>query len=169
MMGKRLYKTYRNLSNIVVRVSNGTDAGKAHAILVNAHLDSTLPSPGAADDALSCGAMLEGFRVLTQTPGWSPHHAIIFRTWILTRIHSSLAVPLTALDSIQQRRRVLTRRFSSVFYPGPFRFKRSGGHQPRGCWHHWPRIALPSYVRADDRCILPRSKTIWYGHGQRNL
>ncbi|KAF9779334.1 hypothetical protein BJ322DRAFT_1013566 [Thelephora terrestris] len=78
MMGKRLYKTYRDLSNIVVRVSNGTDAGKAHAILVNAHLDSTLPSPGAADDALPCGVMLEAFRVLTQTPGWSPHHAIVF-------------------------------------------------------------------------------------------
>ncbi|KAF9644527.1 hypothetical protein BDM02DRAFT_3121775 [Thelephora ganbajun] len=78
MMGKRLYKTYRDLSNIIVRVSNGTDAGKAHAILVNAHLDSTLPSPGAADDALSCGVMLEAFRVLTQTPGWSPHHSIIF-------------------------------------------------------------------------------------------
>lgn len=79
MMGKRLYKTYRDLSNIIVRVSNGTDAGKAHAILINAHLDSTLPSPGAADDALSCGVMLEALRVLTQTPGWSPHHAIIFR------------------------------------------------------------------------------------------
>jgi len=82
-MGKRLYKTYRDLSNIVVRVSNGTDAGKAHAILVNAHLDSTLPSPGAADDALPCGVMLEAFRVMTQTPGWSPHHAIVFREWTL--------------------------------------------------------------------------------------
>ena len=100
MMGKRLYKTYRDLSNIVVRVSNGTDAGKAHAILINAHLDSTLPSPGAADDALSCGIMLEAFRVLTQTPKWSPHHAIIFRTYILTRIHSPFAVPLIAIDSV---------------------------------------------------------------------
>lgn len=87
MMGKRLYKTYRDLSNIVVRVSNGTDAGKAHAILINAHLDSTLPSPGAADDALSCGILLEAFRVLTQTPGWSPHHAMILREWIPMRIH----------------------------------------------------------------------------------
>ena len=98
MMGKRLYKTYRDLSNIVVRVSNGTDAGKAHALLVNAHLDSTLPSPGAADDALPCGVMLEAFRVLTQTPGWSPHHAIIFREWSLMRIY---AVPLIPFDSVQ--------------------------------------------------------------------
>ena len=103
MMSKRLYKTYRDLSNIVVRVSNGTDAGKVHAILINAHLDSTLPSPGAADDALSCGVMLEAFRVLTQTPGWSPHHAIIFRTWVLTRIHPPFAVLLITVDSVQQR------------------------------------------------------------------
>ena len=55
MMNKRLYKTYVNLSNIVMRISNGTSAGKEHAVLVNSHLDSTLPSPGAADDAISVG------------------------------------------------------------------------------------------------------------------
>ncbi|KAG5644249.1 hypothetical protein DXG03_008787 [Asterophora parasitica] len=53
MMNKRLYKTYVDLSNIVVRISDGTPQGKEHAVLVNAHLDSTLPSPGAADDAIS--------------------------------------------------------------------------------------------------------------------
>ncbi|KAI0057402.1 hypothetical protein BV25DRAFT_1812524 [Artomyces pyxidatus] len=78
MMGKRLYKTYVNLSNIVVRVSDGTPEGKEHAVLVNAHLDSTVPSPGAADDALSVGVMLEIIRVLTHTPTWEPKHAIIF-------------------------------------------------------------------------------------------
>jgi Zn-dependent M28 family amino/carboxypeptidase len=83
MMGKRLYKTYVDLSNIVVRVSDGTPAGKEHAVLVNAHLDSTLPSPGAADDALSVGVMLECIRVLTATPGWEPTHAIVFRAWPL--------------------------------------------------------------------------------------
>ena len=55
MMNKRLYKTYVNLSNIIIRVSNGTSEGKQHALLVNSHLDSTLPSPGAADDAISVG------------------------------------------------------------------------------------------------------------------
>ncbi|KAF5316325.1 hypothetical protein D9619_006761 [Psilocybe cf. subviscida] len=78
MMGKRLYKTYVNLSNIVVRISNGTPEGKEHAVLVNAHLDSTLPSPGAADDALPVGVMLDCMRVLLETPKWSPKHAIIF-------------------------------------------------------------------------------------------
>ncbi|KAI0718042.1 hypothetical protein C8T65DRAFT_706971 [Cerioporus squamosus] len=78
MMGKRLYKTYVNLTNIIVRVSDGTDQGKQHAVLVNSHVDSTLPSPGAADDAMSVGVMLECIRVLTNSPGWEPKHAIVF-------------------------------------------------------------------------------------------
>ncbi|TCD68032.1 hypothetical protein EIP91_011643 [Steccherinum ochraceum] len=75
---QRLYKTYRDLSNIVVRVSDGTEAGKEHAVLVNSHLDSTLPSPGAADDALSVGVMLECLRVLINTPNWEPTYSIVF-------------------------------------------------------------------------------------------
>ncbi|KAI0676099.1 hypothetical protein C8Q78DRAFT_369024 [Trametes maxima] len=78
MMGRRLYKTYVNLTNIIVRVSDGTAVGKEHAVLVNSHVDSTLPSPGAADDALSVGVMLECIRVLVNTPGWEPKHAIVF-------------------------------------------------------------------------------------------
>lgn len=78
IMAKRLYKNYVNLSNIVMRVSDGTEKGKEHAVLINSHLDSTLPSPGAADDALSVGVMLECARVLVNTPGWEPAHAIIF-------------------------------------------------------------------------------------------
>ncbi|KAI0297822.1 hypothetical protein B0F90DRAFT_1811013 [Multifurca ochricompacta] len=78
MMGKRMYKTYEDLTNIVIRVSDGTPASKEHAVLVNAHVDSTLPSPGAADDALAVGVMLECIRVLTHTPGWTPAHAIVF-------------------------------------------------------------------------------------------
>ncbi|KAF8521632.1 hypothetical protein BU17DRAFT_45701 [Hysterangium stoloniferum] len=78
MMGYRLYKTYVDLTNIIIRVSNGTAAGKEHAILVNSHLDSTPPSPGAADDALPVGVMLECLRVLTHTKDWEPSHSIIF-------------------------------------------------------------------------------------------
>ena len=81
MMAKRLYKTYVDLSNIVVRISDGTAEGKEHAVLVNSHLDSTLPSPGAADDALSVGVMLECMRVLINTPSWEPTHAIVFRKY----------------------------------------------------------------------------------------
>ncbi|KAH6874322.1 hypothetical protein BKA70DRAFT_1350465 [Coprinopsis sp. MPI-PUGE-AT-0042] len=78
MMGKRLYKTYANLSNIIVRISDGTEEGKQHALLVNSHLDSTLPSPGAADDGLPVGVMLDCMRVLLGTPEWSPKHAAVF-------------------------------------------------------------------------------------------
>lgn len=78
-MGYRLYKTYVDLTNIIMRVSNGTSAGKEHAILVNSHIDSTPPSPGAADDALPVGVMLECIRVLIHTKQWEPSNAIIFR------------------------------------------------------------------------------------------
>ncbi|KAH7098555.1 hypothetical protein BKA62DRAFT_712707 [Auriculariales sp. MPI-PUGE-AT-0066] len=78
MMGKVVWKSYHGLTNIILRVSSGTPTGKANAVLVNCHLDSTLPSPGAADDAMPCGVMLEIARVLTHTPQWNPEHAIIF-------------------------------------------------------------------------------------------
>ncbi|KAI6102551.1 hypothetical protein EV401DRAFT_2023493 [Pisolithus croceorrhizus] len=70
IMSTRLYKTYVDISNIILRISD--------AVLINAHLDSTLPSPGAADDALAVGVMLECARTLIETPGWEPTHAIIF-------------------------------------------------------------------------------------------
>lgn len=78
MMAARLYKRYVNLSNIIIRLSDGTDRGKADAVLINSHLDSTLPSPGAADDALAVGVMIECVRVLVNTPGWEPKHAVVF-------------------------------------------------------------------------------------------
>ncbi|KIJ65340.1 hypothetical protein HYDPIDRAFT_110370 [Hydnomerulius pinastri MD-312] len=78
MMDTRLYKTYVNLDNIVVRISDGTDRGKSSAVLINAHLDSTLPSPGAADDALAVGVMIECARVLIESEGWEPTYSIIF-------------------------------------------------------------------------------------------
>ncbi|KIK67879.1 hypothetical protein GYMLUDRAFT_36677 [Collybiopsis luxurians FD-317 M1] len=78
MMGARLYKTYVDLGNIVVRLSDGTEEGKAHSVLVNAHLDSTLPTPGAADDAISVGIMLECIRVLVESRDWEPKNAIVF-------------------------------------------------------------------------------------------
>lgn len=78
MMGARLYKTYVNLGNIVMRISDGTEQGKKDAVLVNAHLDSTLPTPGAADDAVCVGIMLECVRVLLETEDWEPKRAVVF-------------------------------------------------------------------------------------------
>lgn len=99
-MGKPVFKVYENLSNIIIRISNGTPSGKAHALLLNAHVDSTVPSPGAcpmemsfclrssdnrsslgaADDALSVGILFEIARNLVHTPGWEPANSIVFRT-----------------------------------------------------------------------------------------
>jgi Zn-dependent M28 family amino/carboxypeptidase len=93
MMGKRLYKSYKNLSNIIVHISDGTEAGKAHAMLANAHLDSTLPSPGAADDALSVGVLLESARVLINTPNWSPAHAIILCEFVVNSYVNTTQAP----------------------------------------------------------------------------
>jgi len=94
MMGKRIYKTYVNLTNIIIRISDGTPAGKEHAILVNAHLDSTLPSPGAADDGLAVGVMLDVMRVLINTPDWSPEHSIVLCKSIYISFYSSEVLPV---------------------------------------------------------------------------
>lgn len=100
MMGKRVYKTYVNLTNIVVRISDGTPAGKEHALLVNSHLDSTLPSPGAADDGLAVGVMLDCMRVLINMPDWTPKHAIVFRE---SRVCPSYFRGFISVVSIQPR------------------------------------------------------------------
>ncbi|WBW73084.1 ER metallopeptidase Erm1 [Schizosaccharomyces osmophilus] len=67
-MNKYVIKKYHGLKNIAVRLSNGTDASKEEAVLVNAHIDSTLPSPGATDDALAVGILLENLRILSSQP-----------------------------------------------------------------------------------------------------
>lgn len=77
-MHKVVWKRYLGISNIVVRLSNGTQASKDDAILVNAHLDSTLPSPGAADDGAGVAVMLEAIRVLSHEPNTKLDHAIVF-------------------------------------------------------------------------------------------
>lgn len=66
MMGKVVMKQYTDIENVVVRISSRKNPrSKENAILVNAHLDSTLPSPGAADDALGVAIELEALRILT--------------------------------------------------------------------------------------------------------
>lgn len=45
MMEKRLYKTYTGLTNIIIRVSNGTLAKKEYSVLVNAHPIAHYPLP----------------------------------------------------------------------------------------------------------------------------
>ena len=114
MMGKRLYKTYVNLTNIVVRISDGTPEGKEHAVLINSHLDSTLPSPGAADDALAVGIMLDCMRVLIETPDWSPTHAIIFCAFPISVF--CYVSKLMVYKSVQPRRGIIARRISFILH-----------------------------------------------------
>ncbi|ETS62307.1 hypothetical protein PaG_03384 [Moesziomyces aphidis] len=64
-MSSTVWKRYYSMSNLVVRISDGTEESKANSLLLNAHLDSTLPSPGGADDGVGVAILLEALRVLT--------------------------------------------------------------------------------------------------------
>lgn len=64
-MSSVVWKKYYSMSNLIVRISDGTDASKANSVLLNSHIDSTLPSPGAADDGAGVGIMVELLRILT--------------------------------------------------------------------------------------------------------
>lgn len=55
------------ITNVIVRLSSSEES-KTNAILVNAHSDSTLPSPGASDDLFGCATMLEALRVMAMSP-----------------------------------------------------------------------------------------------------
>ncbi|KAH8114045.1 hypothetical protein DFH11DRAFT_1509476 [Phellopilus nigrolimitatus] len=77
ILGKHLCKSYVRLTSIVARISNDTEEGKQHAVLANAHLDSTLPSSGAATDSLSAGILLEAANTLVRTSHWSSTHTLV--------------------------------------------------------------------------------------------
>ncbi|MCO5565485.1 hypothetical protein L7F22_019158 [Adiantum nelumboides] len=72
-----VWKKYYSMSNVIVRISDGTDEGKEHAVLLNAHLDSTLPSPGAADDGAGIAILLEILRIYTTPPRPRLRHSVI--------------------------------------------------------------------------------------------
>lgn len=80
-MSASVFKRYYSMSNLIVRISPVNDpAAKENALLVNSHLDSTLPSPGAADDGLGVGIMLELLRLYTSqaSPTVGPlRHALV--------------------------------------------------------------------------------------------
>lgn len=77
ILGHPVWKRYYGMSNMVVRISDGTNVSKAHTLLLNAHLDSTLPSPGAADDGAGVAILLEVLRVLTMPGAPRAHHGIL--------------------------------------------------------------------------------------------
>ncbi|WVF71126.1 hypothetical protein IAT40_005923 [Kwoniella sp. CBS 6097] len=69
-------KAYSGITNIILKISahnppsyNGSASvqdNKKDAVLLGAHIDSTMPSPGAADDAIGVGVMLDIARVLVE-------------------------------------------------------------------------------------------------------
>ncbi|KAF9109497.1 hypothetical protein BGX27_007561 [Mortierella sp. AM989] len=66
-MSKVVMKMYTNMTNIIVRLSCGPECDN-NAILLNSHYDTTLGSPGAVDDALPVGVMMEIIRIVSQRP-----------------------------------------------------------------------------------------------------
>ncbi|CAI5524328.1 unnamed protein product [Closterium sp. Naga37s-1] len=64
---RSLSLAYQNLTNVVVRISNAaTDPDEVPSVLMNAHFDSALGSPGAGDCATCVAAMLEVLRLYVE-------------------------------------------------------------------------------------------------------
>ena len=69
---------YQNITNVVARFRKKGTSTK-HAFMINAHYDSSLGSPAASDDAVSCSTMLETLRAISSEPHpLLGDHALIF-------------------------------------------------------------------------------------------
>lgn len=66
MMGVPVIKTYTNITNIIVTL--GCKECSQDAVLLNSHFDSTIVTPGAADDAASVAIMIELIRIFSKSP-----------------------------------------------------------------------------------------------------
>ncbi|KAJ3270959.1 hypothetical protein HDV01_007289 [Terramyces sp. JEL0728] len=65
-MGEPVIKVYSNVTNIIVRLTCETCS--KDAILLNSHFDSSIVTPGAADDAAGVAIMLELIRLFSKKP-----------------------------------------------------------------------------------------------------
>ncbi|ORY22823.1 hypothetical protein BCR39DRAFT_550650 [Naematelia encephala] len=65
ILDHEVLKVYKGIRNVILKISSRSTGGK-DAILLGAHIDSTLPAPGAADDGMGVGVMLEVARVLIE-------------------------------------------------------------------------------------------------------
>ncbi|KAL2611174.1 hypothetical protein R1flu_022866 [Riccia fluitans] len=69
--------SYRNHTNIAVRVAAKDASEDAASLLLNAHFDGPLGSPGASDCASCVASLLETFRYVIDT-NWIPPAPVIF-------------------------------------------------------------------------------------------
>ncbi|OZJ05360.1 hypothetical protein BZG36_01535 [Bifiguratus adelaidae] len=80
IMDHMVLKLYTDITNVIVRLScsdNHPSCSK-DAVLLNSHFDTTLGSPGAADDAAGVAVMLEIIRVLVQENWDGKKNAVVF-------------------------------------------------------------------------------------------
>lgn len=75
LMSEAVLKTYTNITNIILRLSSASSTDQA--ILLNSHYDTTIVSPGAADDGIGVAVMLEQIRIISHSSR-SLKNAIIF-------------------------------------------------------------------------------------------
>ncbi|XP_061182088.1 endoplasmic reticulum metallopeptidase 1-like [Saccostrea echinata] len=68
------YSVYRNMQNIVVKISEQEES--EDSFLINCHHDSVSSSPGAGDNAVSCSVMLEIIRIISRSPFKLKHNVI---------------------------------------------------------------------------------------------
>ena len=70
---------YKNVSNVVAKISSKKTYPAKHSILVNAHFDSTFGGSGASDDVVSCATMLEVIRCLAESNAHVElNHSLVF-------------------------------------------------------------------------------------------
>ena len=77
ILGHPVWKQYYSMSNLIVRISDGTPESLENTLLINAHIDSTLPTPGGADDGAGVAIMMELLRVLTLPGAPRVRHGIV--------------------------------------------------------------------------------------------
>ncbi|KAH0875113.1 hypothetical protein HID58_072475 [Brassica napus] len=76
-IGHNISLGYRNHTNILMRISSMHSHDKDASVLMNAHYDSPINSPGAGDCGSCVASLLEIARLVVDS-GWAPPRPIIF-------------------------------------------------------------------------------------------
>ncbi|KAM7251325.1 hypothetical protein ACFE04_023208 [Oxalis oulophora] len=76
-LGHAISLAYRNHTNIIARLSSVHSQDTDPSVMINAHFDSPLGSPGAGDCGTCVASMLEIARLIVDS-GWVPPRPIVF-------------------------------------------------------------------------------------------